>query len=33
MKAVVSEGATARSVGELRSVPGSGFGPVAVNAG
>jgi uncharacterized protein len=33
VQAVVSEGATARSVGELRSVPGSGFGPVAVNAG
>jgi fermentation-respiration switch protein FrsA (DUF1100 family) len=32
VKAVVSEGATARSVGELRSVPGSGFGPVALNA-
>ena len=33
VQAVVSEGATARSVGELRSVPGSGFGPVAFNAG
>jgi uncharacterized protein len=33
VRAVVSEGATARSVGELRSVPGSGFGPVAVNVG
>jgi uncharacterized protein len=33
VQAVVSEGATARSVGELRSVPGSGFGPVAVNVG
>lgn len=33
VRAVVSEGATARSVGELLSVPGSGVGPVAVNAG
>ena len=33
VKAVVSEGATIRSVGELRSVPGSEFGPVALNAG
>jgi dienelactone hydrolase len=32
VRAVVSEGATARSVGELRSVPGSGFGPVVLNA-
>jgi len=32
VQAVVSEGATARSVGELRSVPGSGAGPVALNA-
>jgi uncharacterized protein len=31
LQAVVSEGATARSTGELRSVPGSGFGPVALN--
>ena len=31
MKAVVSEGATARSVGELRSVAGSAAGPVALN--
>jgi fermentation-respiration switch protein FrsA (DUF1100 family) len=30
--AVVSEGAGARSVGELRSVPGSSLGPVAFNA-
>jgi uncharacterized protein len=30
--AVVSEGATARSVGELRSIPGHQLGPVAVNA-
>jgi uncharacterized protein len=33
VRAVVSEGATARSVGELLSVPGSGVGPVAVNVG
>jgi hypothetical protein len=33
VQAVVSEGATARSVGELRSVPGSGLGPVVINAG
>jgi uncharacterized protein len=32
LDAVVSEGAGARSVGELRSVPGSTWGPVAVNA-
>jgi MYXO-CTERM domain-containing protein len=32
VKAVVSEGAGARSVGELRSVPGSAWGPLAVNA-
>jgi uncharacterized protein len=31
VKAVVSEGATARSGGELRSVPGNGFGPIALN--
>jgi uncharacterized protein len=31
VQAVVSEGATARSGGELRSVPGNGFGPIAVN--
>jgi uncharacterized protein len=31
VQAVVSEGATARSGGELRSVPGSGLGPVAIN--
>jgi uncharacterized protein len=31
VKGVISEGATARSVGELRSVQGSGFGPVALN--
>jgi uncharacterized protein len=33
VKAVVSEGATARSVGELRSVSGSALGPVVINAG
>lgn len=33
VQAVVSEGASARSVGELLSVPGSQWGPVAVNAG
>jgi uncharacterized protein len=33
VRAVVSEGATARSVGELLSVPGSGVGPVAVSVG
>jgi fermentation-respiration switch protein FrsA (DUF1100 family) len=33
LQAVVSEGATARSVGELLSVPGSRSVPVAVNAG
>jgi hypothetical protein len=33
VRAVVSEGATARSVGELRSVPGSDLGPVVINAG
>ena len=32
MRAVVSEGATTRSVGELRSVPGSTWGPVLFNA-
>jgi uncharacterized protein len=31
VKAVVSEGASSRSVGELRSVPGSQWGPVAMN--
>jgi uncharacterized protein len=31
VKAVISEGATARSGGELRSVPGSGLGPIAMN--
>jgi fermentation-respiration switch protein FrsA (DUF1100 family) len=31
VQAVVSEGASSRSVGELRSVPGSGFAPVAIN--
>lgn len=33
IRAVVAEGATARSVGELVSVPGSEWGPIAVNAG
>ena len=32
VQAVVSEGATARSFGELRSVPGSEWGPLVVNA-
>jgi uncharacterized protein len=32
IQAVVSEGATARSGGELRSVPGNGFGPIAINS-
>jgi dienelactone hydrolase len=32
VKAVVSEGASSRSVGELQSVPGGSWGPVAVNA-
>jgi uncharacterized protein len=31
VKAVVSEGATARSGGELRSVPGNGLGAIATN--
>jgi uncharacterized protein len=31
VQAVVSEGATARSGGELRSVPGNPLGPVAIN--
>jgi uncharacterized protein len=31
VQAVVSEGATARSGGELRSVPGNQLGPVAIN--
>jgi fermentation-respiration switch protein FrsA (DUF1100 family) len=31
VQAVISEGATARSGGELRSVPGSALGPVAIN--
>ena len=31
VQAVVSEGASSRSVGELRSVPGSSWGPVAIN--
>jgi len=31
IQAVVSEGASARSVGELRSVPGSQWGPIAIN--
>jgi uncharacterized protein len=31
VQAVVSEGATARSGGELRSVPGNGLGPIAIN--
>jgi uncharacterized protein len=31
VQAVVSEGATARSGGELRSVSGNGFGPIAMN--
>jgi uncharacterized protein len=33
VQAVVSEGATARSVGELRSVEGSDLGPILINAG
>ncbi len=32
LKAVVSEGASARSGGELRSVPGSQWGPVVINS-
>jgi dienelactone hydrolase len=32
LRAVVSEGASSRSVGELLSVPGSQLGPVAMNA-
>lgn len=32
LKAVVSEGASARSGGELRSVPGSPWGPVVINS-
>jgi fermentation-respiration switch protein FrsA (DUF1100 family) len=32
VKAVISEGATARSGGELRSVPGNPIGPVIVNS-
>jgi uncharacterized protein len=32
VQAVVAEGATARSVGELVSVPGSQAGPIAINA-
>jgi uncharacterized protein len=31
LQAVVSAGATVRSVGELRSVPGSDWGPIAIN--
>jgi uncharacterized protein len=31
VQAVVSEGATARSGGELRTIPGSALGPVAIN--
>jgi uncharacterized protein len=31
VQAVVSEGATARSGGELRSIPGNGLGPIATN--
>jgi uncharacterized protein len=31
VQAVASEGASSRSVGELRSVPGSSWGPVAIN--
>jgi uncharacterized protein len=33
IQAVVSEGATARSGGEMRSVPGNGFMPIAINTG
>ena len=33
IQAVVSEGATARSGGEMRSVPGNGFVPIAINTG
>jgi uncharacterized protein len=33
VQAVVSEGASVRSVGELTSIPGSEWGPVAFNAG
>jgi uncharacterized protein len=33
VQAVVSEGASTRSVGELLSVPGSDWGPVALNTG
>jgi uncharacterized membrane protein len=32
IQAVVSEGATARSGGEMRSVPGNSFGPIAMNS-
>jgi uncharacterized protein len=33
VQAVVAEGATVRSAGELRSVPGSEWGPIAINTG